>query len=353
MAEQSKQAKILEKVRALLAKADSTKFEAEADTFRAKADELMTRYAIESWQVGMAEEGSLGSRDADLREYPIGWFTSRNPAYEGLWALFSYTTAHCRVQIVYEKSGYAEIDGKRQRTIPLVGMPADLEYFDMLFTSLMLQLSKKIDPRPSPERSYEENLAALKDAGMNWDEISSRMIRLAPDQVMAAGHIKEPGETESYQGREKVRDRMLRHYRRWCRKTGHEQTYHNWQTFRRSFAEGFAWEVSDRLTDQLRQQEATFSREDGNSDSMALAIRDIRAVVREAVYNYYPELRPHEKDCQCDRCKRARSRKPSRGGGRADTRVDNYDAFKQGRKAGREANLSAPRPQAGKSLPGG
>lgn len=45
--------KILDKVRALLAKAESSKFEAEADAFRAKAIELMAKYEIDEAAISM------------------------------------------------------------------------------------------------------------------------------------------------------------------------------------------------------------------------------------------------------------------------------------------------------------
>jgi hypothetical protein len=48
---EERRAKKLAQVRMLLAKADSTKFPDEADTFRAKADELMAQYAIEAFEV--------------------------------------------------------------------------------------------------------------------------------------------------------------------------------------------------------------------------------------------------------------------------------------------------------------
>ena len=52
---------VLERVRALLAQAESTTYEAEAETFTAKAQELMTRHAID---LAMLAEASGGNHSA-------------------------------------------------------------------------------------------------------------------------------------------------------------------------------------------------------------------------------------------------------------------------------------------------
>jgi hypothetical protein len=69
--------KMLERVRALLAKADSTNFPEEAETFRAKADELMTRHSISQWAVEQAEAGRSAPIKPERRDFERAWRASK------------------------------------------------------------------------------------------------------------------------------------------------------------------------------------------------------------------------------------------------------------------------------------
>lgn len=320
----TKSEKMLERVRALLAKADGTRHPEEADAFRAKADELMTRYAIEEWQVEMAQEGSQGRIKPIRKDFSMEWFSARNPARDALWEIFYDVARHCRVKAVVQKYG----DGGR-RTIPVIGMPQDLEYMDMLFTSLMLQLSQKIDPQPQADLSYEENLMLLKDAGMSWDEIAKRMIAKAEGIPSTPAFVSDDTLTIA-----RRRDRMLKHYRTHCKRNNIPQTKRNHQTYRRSFAQGFAWEIDDRLTALRSSQETLFGKKSGE-DSLALALRDISALVQDMLFEVFPDLKPHESGCECAQC--SAKRKPVRY--RTDTRKSDFSARNAGQRAGREADL--------------
>ena len=136
-----RKSEMLEKARKLLAKAnDSAVEEPEAESYRQKADEIMTAYAIEMWEVEMAKEGQ---RTKPIkREFDFSWWADSNdsPLRSALWNIWWEVSTHCRVISVSSKRDYS---GK---SIPVVGMEADLNYFDMLFTSLMLQLSLQSDP---------------------------------------------------------------------------------------------------------------------------------------------------------------------------------------------------------------
>src|SRR4051812_16704394 len=172
MTGEDRRAKMLERVRALLAKANGTNFPEEADAFRAKADELMTAYAIEQWQVDAAQEGIQGRPQPERRDVDFSWY-SGTPFRDQLWWIYQDLADHCRCKAVVDKIfGYRE-----NRRIPVLGLPADLDYLDMLFTSIMFDFARKVDPKPDPERlSYEENLAMLKEAGLGWPEITRLMV---------------------------------------------------------------------------------------------------------------------------------------------------------------------------------
>lgn len=345
---------MLEKVRKLLAKAnDASVGEAESEAFRLKADEIMTAYAIDSWELAMADS-SLSAKPI-RRDFDWSWYQdSRDgPLKSALWTIWYHVADHCRV---------IQVSGKRNweaKTIPVVGLDSDLDYFDMMFTSLMLQLTMKSDPRPQPTLSFEENLAVMREAGFGWDKVCRRMIE--------AGLVEDPNPGVPFprdradwktQCRERflLSERLVRRYREWCKETNRPQTYTNVKTYREHFAAGFADAISSRLWRMRRESEASYNtaHSTNGGHSAEVAIRDIRQVVKEAYWEFYPEFAPHPADCDCDNCHYAKCknrdtcqrsvcvemRKPVRyrSSGRSARKID-YSARAAGEQAGREANL--------------
>jgi hypothetical protein len=116
--------RVLEKVRALLAKAESTTFPEEAEALSAKAQELMARHAIDSAMV-VAGAGA-GARDA-----PTGVRVPVDDPYAGAKSiLLAEVAAANRCRAVWSK-------GFSFSTV--LGFDADLEFVDVLYTSLLVQ----------------------------------------------------------------------------------------------------------------------------------------------------------------------------------------------------------------------
>ena len=119
---------VLERVRALLAQAESTTFEAEAEAFTAKAQELMTRHAIDLAMVADAAGNragpSLGERPETIR-VPI------DDPYADMKSLM--------LQIVAEVSRCRAIFSPTYSFTTVVGFSHDLAATEMLFTSLLVQ----------------------------------------------------------------------------------------------------------------------------------------------------------------------------------------------------------------------
>lgn len=116
--------KMLSRIRGLLAKAEATSFPAEAETFSAKAQELMTRYAIDS---AVLDDAALASPNE-------GVVTRRllvdNP----------YPEAKVRLlHAVSEANGAKVVWHKRPGLVSVIGMPVDLDLCELLFTSLLVQ----------------------------------------------------------------------------------------------------------------------------------------------------------------------------------------------------------------------
>jgi hypothetical protein len=117
---------ILVKVRALLAKAESTSFEHEADALTAKAQELMARHAIDE---AVAESAGTKKRETPLARRVAVDDPYANPKSR----LLGVIAVANNVRAVWDDD---------HALMTLVGFDADLETVDMLFTSLLMQASK-------------------------------------------------------------------------------------------------------------------------------------------------------------------------------------------------------------------
>lgn len=121
-------AKALKLIRALLAKAEATTFDAEAEAFTAKAQEMMTRHSIDAAVVASAAAGGRSAAGVESRRVHID-----NPYAE-------------------EKAGFlsaiADVNGVRSIWLPhaglctVMGFPVDLQLTDLLFTSLLIQATR-------------------------------------------------------------------------------------------------------------------------------------------------------------------------------------------------------------------
>ena len=117
--------KALRLIRAMLAKAEATNFEPEAESFTAKAQELMTRYSIDAAMMASAAKGAGYAAGIESRRVHID-----NP-YSDEKATFLYAIASVNnVRAVWNQAcGFST----------LVGFPVDLGLTDVLFTSLLVQ----------------------------------------------------------------------------------------------------------------------------------------------------------------------------------------------------------------------
>ena len=114
--------RMLERVRALLAKAESTEFEAEAEALTARAQELMARHSIDYALLAAAS----GSTDT-----PSGRRVFLESPYEAPKALLlDKVAAANRSKAVWQQNlGLCTV----------LGFPADLDAVELLFTSLLVQ----------------------------------------------------------------------------------------------------------------------------------------------------------------------------------------------------------------------
>ena len=115
--------KVLTRVRALLAKAESTEFRAEADSFMAKAQELITRHAIDRARLDQA--GGPGASEPTARQIRV-----ERPYARAKSALLHQIALANRCRCVLASdSGVVSIFGYRD----------NLDAVELLFTSLLVQ----------------------------------------------------------------------------------------------------------------------------------------------------------------------------------------------------------------------
>lgn len=338
-----RQAKKLAQVRALLAKADSTEFEGEAEVFRQKADELMTAYAIEQWQVAQDDGG--GRPTPETRHVDIDWwYTTRDyDTASELWWMWNAVAKHCRCVIALRGMG----SGGR-RTCPVIGLPSDLDWCDALFTNLMLQLSKHLEVKPDSGKPLAENVYAMRMAGMGWMRIT--------ELLWSAGLVDPPrkpvklGEQYDYdlreyvnrtyevqgadewaeipeQAREVIKNRLAQLNRKYARDHGLERNYVRPEVYQRSFTDGFCTEVGSRLRTMRREREGAYDATH-EAGSMALVVQDIRQQALDLYNQLFP---PPEPDPNA---------KKSRSTAMVRELAKDYGAMGAGRREGARANLS-------------
>jgi len=115
--------RVLSRIRALLAKAESTTFAAEAETFTAGAQALMARHSI--------DHALLAALGKSSSEEPTGRRIGIDNPYEVPKAMLLGTVAEAnRCRTVWSRGlGFSTA----------IGFPADLDAVELLFTSLLVQ----------------------------------------------------------------------------------------------------------------------------------------------------------------------------------------------------------------------
>ena len=139
-------AKVLGRIRGLLAKAESTDFPDEAESLTAKAQELITRYAIDSALLHRFDSGydySVTGKRVHLD----------NPYLKEKVQLLTEIGQVNSVRTVWaEKMAIATV----------VGTPADVEQVELLYTSLLIQATRAMQSTDS--RHTSQSTAAFRRA---------------------------------------------------------------------------------------------------------------------------------------------------------------------------------------------
>jgi hypothetical protein len=122
--------KVLGKVRALLAKAESTTFEEEADALTSKAQELMARHAIDLAMLESDPSSGAAQSGAVARRVHV-----EDPYFDPKSVLLA---------VVARANNCTAVSVPPLGMVTLFGFPSDLDIVELLFTSLLTQATSSM-----------------------------------------------------------------------------------------------------------------------------------------------------------------------------------------------------------------
>lgn len=173
--------RMLARIRALLAKAESTEFPEEAEALTAKAQQLMAQHSI--------DEALLAAAGAD-RDTPAAVRIGVDNPYEGpKTMLLDAVAAANRCRVVWAKEfGFCTV----------IGFDADLDGVELLYTSLLVQathgLNKIGSRRDSRSKAFRQSFLVAYAARIR--ERLTAATERATSAAAAGRHVREDGTEE-------------------------------------------------------------------------------------------------------------------------------------------------------------
>lgn len=265
--------RILERVRKLLDRANHPGTpEPERDACIAKADGLMFKHAIDQAMLDANAKSDMRTPvSVTFRAYSESEFKYK---FQTMMSNLA-TTVRCRVAL------------KWNGDVIVVGMADDVEFYEMVWTTIYLSFTSKINPKWNDDLSFDHNVYNFKKAGYKWPEICSKA-------RANNHHVPWPDGGA-----------LIRAYKRHAKLAGdtHQVTTQRHAAYRESFTEGFVREICAKL-EQMREDQSEVSRT--GQPGTELALRGVQDRVDEAFYEAFPNLRPMS-DEEAERIRRDRA----------------------------------------------
>jgi hypothetical protein len=167
--------RMMSKIRALLAKAESTEFAEEAEALSARAQELMAKYSI--------DHALLVAR-AGEREEPTGRRIAVDNPYDS-----AKTTL---LNVVAEANRSRAIWSKDVGLVTVVGFPADLDVVELLFTSLLVQANTAMLRAGGKRDAYGRS----RTRAFRQSFLVSYAIRIGERLAQATTHVEQEAAAE-------------------------------------------------------------------------------------------------------------------------------------------------------------
>jgi hypothetical protein len=172
--------RMLSRIRALLAKAESTEFPEEAEALSARAQELMAKYSI--------DHALLAAR-AGQREEPGGRRIAVDNPYESAKVTLLNTIAEAnRCRAVWSKD---------LGLVTVIGFPADLDAVELLFTSLLVQANTAM----IRAGGRKDAVGRSRTRSFRQSFLISYAIRIGERLASAAGHAEQEAAAEQQAAR--------------------------------------------------------------------------------------------------------------------------------------------------------
>jgi hypothetical protein len=168
-------ARMLSRIRALLAKAESTEFAEEAEALSARAQGLMAKYSIDH---------ALLAAESGRAEEPGGRRIAVDNPYEAPKASLLQTVAQAnRCRTVWSKE---------LGLVTVIGFPADLDAVELLFTSLLVQANTAMVRAGGKRDAYGRS----RTRAFRQSFLVSYAIRIGERLADATGHAEREAAAE-------------------------------------------------------------------------------------------------------------------------------------------------------------
>lgn len=189
---QATQETVMSRVLKLLAKAESTEFEAEAEALVAKAHELQTRHAIEQAQL---DEFRRRSGQTSLLPEPqdeILVFSGNKMHVLQKRLLFHVVAVTNRCDSVFLSESY----GQTEQRAHLFGFKEDMEFVKILYTSLLVQMNREADralKRARTEREIKNGYAWKRNFFIGFATAVHTRMQVQTRKIVADVEAKSTG----------------------------------------------------------------------------------------------------------------------------------------------------------------
>lgn len=174
--------KVLNKVRGLLAKAESTEFEPEAEALREAAQKLIITYGLEkALSAPVADQGKITTVRINFEDP----FSDRKS-----YLLHRVSDAFGCKSISFHAKGQ-----RRRRYATVVGYPGDLEQVELIYTSLLLQSAREMAALPVVHGRYVRSQRSgflfgfAERAGERLEELYAKATEEAEDSTPGAALV--------------------------------------------------------------------------------------------------------------------------------------------------------------------
>ncbi len=329
----------LRKIQALIDKGHGTDNEAEARAFLAKADSMMVQYSIEATQLLDPDRNirrTATAEEPELRTITVfqGYDQDGDMDRHMRWALDRVFHSVCEHLFIRKApfDRHSMVSGQHR----VVGYPVDLRFAEMFFLKIKLHMFSEMLTTIDPSKPWEECVVGLKNMGHRWIDVHHKMA--------SSNHPEYPYPNQPWERRIGVKFTSV--MKKYVEQHGiPRNTSSNPDAWRADYVDGYVGMIQRRLREM---REATVEENPLLPD----LIGDKKSNVQEALWDLFPDLRPHPDSCQCDNCHYAKCkdrqcqrsrckamRAPVRAG-RIRYRRYNADAAAAGRAAGARADLT-------------